>query len=142
MEALRDQFVRETDPAEQKTIAEAVQERAAEIVTHIPLGQWYQPSLMRKNLVGMIKAPRPCSGTWSSSSLERPKHTQAPVALLKHGCRRIWPKGSVWVWSGSCTVLAVASAERQLTLPIPDCQVRKSDSWPNPSLLFVGSPVS
>ena len=59
MEALRDQFARETDPAKQKAIAEAVQVRATETVTHIPLGQWYQRSLMRKNLVGMLQAPAP-----------------------------------------------------------------------------------
>jgi len=59
MEELRDQFARETDPAKQKAIAEAVQVRATETVTHIPLGQWYQRSLMRKNLVGMLQAPAP-----------------------------------------------------------------------------------
>jgi len=59
MERLRDEFARETDPAKQKTIAEAVQVRATKMVSHIPLGQWYQPSLMRKNLVGMLNAPVP-----------------------------------------------------------------------------------
>jgi peptide/nickel transport system substrate-binding protein len=59
MEALRNQFARETDPAKQKSIAEAVQVRATKMVTHIPLGQWYQRSLMRKNLVGMLQAPAP-----------------------------------------------------------------------------------
>jgi peptide/nickel transport system substrate-binding protein len=59
MERLRDQFVRETDLAKQKAIAEAVQVRATQMVTYIPLGQWYQPSLMRKNLVGMLNAPVP-----------------------------------------------------------------------------------
>jgi peptide/nickel transport system substrate-binding protein len=59
MEKLRDQFARETDPAKQKAIAEAVQVRATEMVSHIPLGQWYQRSLMRKNLVGMMQAPAP-----------------------------------------------------------------------------------
>ena len=59
MEELRDQFAREADPAKQKAIAEAVQVRATEMVTHIPLGQWYQRSLMRKNLVGMLQAPAP-----------------------------------------------------------------------------------
>jgi len=29
------------------------------MVPHIPLGQWYQRSLMRKNLVGMMHAPVP-----------------------------------------------------------------------------------
>ena len=41
MEKLRDQFARETDPAKQKAIAEAVQVRDTQVVTHIPLGQWY-----------------------------------------------------------------------------------------------------
>jgi peptide/nickel transport system substrate-binding protein len=59
MEKLRDQFARETDPARQKAIAEAVQVQATKMVTHIPLGQWYQRSLMRKNLVGMLQAPAP-----------------------------------------------------------------------------------
>ena len=59
MEELRDQFAREADPAKQKAIAEAVQVRATEMVTHVPLGQWYQRSLMRKNLIGMLQAPVP-----------------------------------------------------------------------------------
>ena len=41
MEKLRDEFARETDPAKQKAIAEAVQVRDDQVVTHIPLGQWY-----------------------------------------------------------------------------------------------------
>ena len=59
MEKLRDQFARETDPVKQKAIAEAVQVQATMMVSHIPLGQWYQRSLMRKNLVGMLQAPVP-----------------------------------------------------------------------------------
>jgi peptide/nickel transport system substrate-binding protein len=59
MEKLRDQFARETDPAKQKAIAEEVQVRGMQMVSHIPLGQWYQRSLMRKNLVGMVQAPVP-----------------------------------------------------------------------------------
>ena len=59
MERLRDQFARETDPAKQKAVAEAVQVHATKMVSHIPLGQWYQRSLMRKNLVGMMQAPAP-----------------------------------------------------------------------------------
>jgi hypothetical protein len=47
-------LIRETDPAEQKAIAEGVQVQATKMVSHIPLGQSYQPSLMRKNLVAMI----------------------------------------------------------------------------------------
>ena len=59
MERLRDQFARETDPGKQKAIAEAVQVRATQMVTHIPLGQWYQRALMRRNVVGMLQAPVP-----------------------------------------------------------------------------------
>ena len=59
MEKLRDQFARETDPAKQKAIAAAVQEQDTKMVTHIPLGQWYLGSPMRKNLDGMLKAPAP-----------------------------------------------------------------------------------
>ena len=36
MEKLRDEFARETDPAKQKAIAEAVQVRATQVVSHIP----------------------------------------------------------------------------------------------------------
>ena len=43
MERLRDAFAKETDPAKQKAIAEAVCMRAAEYPTHIHLGQYTQP---------------------------------------------------------------------------------------------------
>ncbi len=60
MEKLRDDFARETDPARQKAIAEQVQARAFEIMTHIPLGQWYQPGAIRKGVVdGILTAPAP-----------------------------------------------------------------------------------
>jgi peptide/nickel transport system substrate-binding protein len=59
MEKLRDDFARETDPAKQKAIAEAVQVREGQVVTHIPLGQWYLPAAMRKNVDGMLIAPAP-----------------------------------------------------------------------------------
>jgi peptide/nickel transport system substrate-binding protein len=59
MEKLRDQFARETDPAKQKAIADAVQVRATEVVTHVTLGQWYQPGITRANIDGWIPAPAP-----------------------------------------------------------------------------------
>ena len=59
MERLRDQFAHETDPAKQKVIAEAVQVHATKMVPYIPLGQWNTPSLMRKSLVGVVRAPAP-----------------------------------------------------------------------------------
>jgi peptide/nickel transport system substrate-binding protein len=59
IEKLRDGFARETDPTRQKAIAEAIQVYDTKVVTHIPLGQWYQGSLMRKNVNGMVAAPAP-----------------------------------------------------------------------------------
>jgi peptide/nickel transport system substrate-binding protein len=59
MEKLRDDFARETDPAKQKAIAEAVQVRNTEITTHLFLGQWYQPGAGRKNVTGILTAPAP-----------------------------------------------------------------------------------
>jgi peptide/nickel transport system substrate-binding protein len=57
MEALRDQFARETNPAKQKAIAEAVQVRLTQYPTHVPLGQWYGAAAMPKSVDGMIEAP-------------------------------------------------------------------------------------
>jgi peptide/nickel transport system substrate-binding protein len=59
MEKLRDQFARETDPAKQKAIAEAVQVRATKAVSHINLGQWYQPIAARKSVSGILTTPVP-----------------------------------------------------------------------------------
>ena len=56
---LRTAFAKETDPAKQKAIVEQLQARAREYPTHIHLGQWYQPSAMRKNVDGVISAPAP-----------------------------------------------------------------------------------
>jgi peptide/nickel transport system substrate-binding protein len=59
MEKLRDQFARETDPAKQKAIAEAVQVRLTEQTSHIHLGQYYQPIATNKSLSGILTAPVP-----------------------------------------------------------------------------------
>jgi peptide/nickel transport system substrate-binding protein len=59
MEKLRDSFARETDPAKQKAIAEAVQVRATQTTTHINLGQWYQPIATRRSVSGVLTAPVP-----------------------------------------------------------------------------------
>ena len=56
IERLRDAFAKETDPAKQKAIAEAVQVRAAEYPTHIHLGQYTAPVAFRKNLQGVLVA--------------------------------------------------------------------------------------
>ena len=57
IESLRDQFMRQTDPAKRKALAEAVQARAAVYGTHIPLGQWYGATAVRTTVTGMIEAP-------------------------------------------------------------------------------------
>jgi peptide/nickel transport system substrate-binding protein len=59
IEKLRDDFAKATDPAKQKEIAEAVQVRQAEVVTHIHLGQWYQPIAARKPVAGILTSPAP-----------------------------------------------------------------------------------
>jgi peptide/nickel transport system substrate-binding protein len=59
MEKLRDAYARETDPAKQKAIAEAVQVRNTQVTTHVFLGQWYQPIAARKNVSGVMTAPVP-----------------------------------------------------------------------------------
>jgi peptide/nickel transport system substrate-binding protein len=59
LEKLRDDYARATDPAKQKEIADAVQVREAEVVTHIHLGQWYQAGAARKGVSGFLVAPAP-----------------------------------------------------------------------------------
>ncbi|HTO62158.1 MAG TPA: ABC transporter substrate-binding protein [Bradyrhizobium sp.] len=59
MEKLRDEFARESDPAKQKAIAEAVQLRNIEMTQLIPLGEYLQPVAMRKALKGYLPAPAP-----------------------------------------------------------------------------------
>lgn len=56
LERLRDAFAKETDPAKQKAIAEAVQLRAVEYPTHLQLGQYVQPQAFRKNVTGLLSA--------------------------------------------------------------------------------------
>jgi peptide/nickel transport system substrate-binding protein len=56
LEGLRDAFAKAIDPAKQKTLAEAVSQRAAEYPTHIVLGQYLQPSAFRKNISGVLVA--------------------------------------------------------------------------------------
>lgn len=53
---LRQSFIDETDAAKQKAIAETIQKRAYEVVTHIPTGMFKQPSMHRPNLSGFIPA--------------------------------------------------------------------------------------
>jgi peptide/nickel transport system substrate-binding protein len=52
--ALRAQFMRETDNAKKKKLADEVQTRAFEIGTHVPLGEYSQPMAARKNISGFF----------------------------------------------------------------------------------------
>ena len=51
---LRAQFMRETDEAKKKKLAEAVQTRAFEVGTHVPLGEYRAPMAARKNISGFF----------------------------------------------------------------------------------------
>jgi peptide/nickel transport system substrate-binding protein len=57
LEKLRDRYAKETDPAKQKAIAEAVQLRVLAYPTHVPLGQFTTPTALRKNVTGLLAAP-------------------------------------------------------------------------------------
>jgi peptide/nickel transport system substrate-binding protein len=51
---LRNQFMRETDEAKKKKLAEAIQARAFEVGTHVPLGEYRAPMVARKNISGFF----------------------------------------------------------------------------------------
>ena len=51
---LRAQFMRETDDAKKKKLAEAIQTRAFEVATHAPLGEFRSPMAARKNISGFF----------------------------------------------------------------------------------------
>jgi peptide/nickel transport system substrate-binding protein len=60
MEELRDAFARESDLEKQKKLAEQIQVRAMEVVTHANVGQWYQPAAWRKDRIdGVLNGPAP-----------------------------------------------------------------------------------
>ena len=57
MESMRDAFARAASIDEQKKIAAAIQARALEQVTYIPLGQYFAPSVWHKELTGVLDGP-------------------------------------------------------------------------------------
>jgi peptide/nickel transport system substrate-binding protein len=59
IEALRQAFARETNPAKQKQLASQVQQRAMDTVTYIPIGQYLQYRAIRDNVTGFLAAPVP-----------------------------------------------------------------------------------
>ena len=101
IEKLRDDFARETDPAKQKAIAEAVQVRWTQYPTHVHLGQWYQPGASRKNVDGLRGRARvgvleyQQDGQVVSRPSEKPgTHRCSPIsaAVCSRRCRS-------WRWS-------------------------------------------
>jgi len=63
MEKLRDRYARASDEAEQKQIAREVQILNTRIVTHIPLGEWYDVGAVRSN-VELLAEPPPVTVFW------------------------------------------------------------------------------
>jgi peptide/nickel transport system substrate-binding protein len=56
VEKMRDQYIKETDPAKQQALVEAMHKRLWEVIPYVPLGQFKQPFLWRKNVSGVLKA--------------------------------------------------------------------------------------
>ena len=57
IEKFRDQFSKESDPAKQKAIVEALQKYWVDHPTHINVGQWYAPLARRSTIDGNMIAP-------------------------------------------------------------------------------------
>jgi peptide/nickel transport system substrate-binding protein len=57
LESLRAAWVRETDPAKARALAEDIQRRGMEITVYLPFGQFMQPTAFRENLDGLLQVP-------------------------------------------------------------------------------------
>ena len=57
LESLRSEFLRARIGTDRKRIAAAAQERALEIGTHAPLGEYFQPVAARRDITGYLNAP-------------------------------------------------------------------------------------
>ena len=66
LEKLRDDFVRAETPEQKKKAADAVQVRAMEVVTHVPLGEWFGVWAVRSN-IEVPAVPPPVSVFWGMS---------------------------------------------------------------------------
>ena len=66
IEKLRDAFVERRHAREKKAAVEQVQSRVAEVVTHVPLGEWFGVSAVRAN-VGTMAVPPPVTVFWGVS---------------------------------------------------------------------------
>lgn len=59
LQKLRVQFADETDPAKQKALADQMQKIALDLVTYVPLGQFFPSQGLATNLDGFIESPVP-----------------------------------------------------------------------------------
>ena len=57
LEALRAEFLKAGNETEKKLVATMAQERALEIGTHAPLGEYFQPVAARDDITGYLNAP-------------------------------------------------------------------------------------
>jgi len=63
IEKLRDRYVQASTLEEKKVVVDEVQKRMTEVVTHIPLGEWYVVSAVRAN-IGTREVPPPVTSLW------------------------------------------------------------------------------
>jgi peptide/nickel transport system substrate-binding protein len=63
MEKLRDAFIAADTPAAKKAAADAVQTHAMQIVTHVPLGEWFGVWAVRSN-IETAAVPPPITVFW------------------------------------------------------------------------------
>jgi peptide/nickel transport system substrate-binding protein len=59
IEELKTQWVRATDRARQKQLAEEIQKVALDEVMYVPFGQWALPTVYRKTVRGVLQFPAP-----------------------------------------------------------------------------------
>ncbi|HEU5322189.1 MAG TPA: ABC transporter substrate-binding protein, partial [Methylomirabilota bacterium] len=59
MEELRLQWVRATDRAKQKQLADEIQKLALDEVMYVPFGQWVTPTAYRRTMKGVLQFPAP-----------------------------------------------------------------------------------
>ena len=57
LEAMRLEWIRSTDPAKRRQLAEQIQVVAFDEVPFVPWGQYVQPSLYRKSVRGVLQFP-------------------------------------------------------------------------------------
>jgi peptide/nickel transport system substrate-binding protein len=55
LETLITDWVRATDPAKRKQLAEEIQRVALDEVAYVPWGEWFLPTAFRKNVAGLLK---------------------------------------------------------------------------------------